>query len=113
MPAIPDLTYVCRALLRSRCNFCERLIRRRSQRYVSNAASPYPRLGRAAYELQLHACFPCATGGHLLSRRRVSSPVKSSFRNVWSAAELQAVNEGGSWSAPMYSAFDGVSDSGP
>ena len=33
--------------------------------------------------------------------------------NVWSAAELQAKNENDSWSAPMYSALSGVSDSGP
>jgi hypothetical protein len=35
------------------------------------------------------------------------------FRNVWSAAELQAEDELGSWSAPMYSAFGGVKDSWP
>ena len=46
-----------------------------------------------------------------LSRR--PSPDKSRFRNVWSAAELQAENEDDSWSALMYSAFGGVKDSGP
>jgi hypothetical protein len=40
-------------------------------------------------------------------------PDKSRFRNVWSAAELQAENEDDSWSALMYSAFGGVKDSGP
>ena len=33
------------------------------------------------------------------------SPEKSGYRNVWSAAELQAENEDDSWSALMYSAF--------
>jgi hypothetical protein len=32
-------------------------------------------------------------------------PEKSSFRNVWSAAELQAKTKNGSWSALMYSAL--------
>ncbi len=40
-------------------------------------------------------------------------PEKSRFRNVWSAAELQAENEDDSWPALMYSAFGGVNDSGP
>jgi hypothetical protein len=40
-------------------------------------------------------------------------PDKRAYRYVWSAAELQAKNGDDSWSALMYSALSGVSDSGP
>ena len=36
--------------------------------------------------------------------------VNVTYRYVWSAAELQAKTESDVWSAPMYSALDGVSD---
>ena len=46
-------------------------------------------------------------------RRTLGLVLSSDFRNVWSAAELQAETEDDSWSALMYSAFSGVKDSGP
>jgi hypothetical protein len=49
----------------------------------------------------------------LVERRGRAVPEKRDYRNVWSAAELQAENEDDSWSALMYSASSGVKDSGP
>ena len=45
--------------------------------------------------------------------RRAQCLISSPYRNVWSAAELQAKKRMTVRSAPMYSAFGGVSDSWP
>jgi RNA polymerase sigma-70 factor (ECF subfamily) len=56
----------------------------------------------------LHRYCARMTGSVMDCEDIVQEALFEAYRNVWSAAELQAENEDDSWSALMYSASSGV-----
>jgi hypothetical protein len=59
----------------------------------------------------LGSCFQCQAGSSLLLRRPIEITSVTGMYGPPQSCKRKTKN--GSWSAPMYSAFSGVSDSGP